>query len=50
MVNNATVKATDSTNPKTGDNVKLGAAAAILAVAVVGFGAVVVINKKKGVQ
>lgn len=50
MVNNATVKATDSTNPKTGDNVKLGAAAAILAVAVVGFGAVVVINKKKGVR
>ena len=50
MVNNATVKATDSTNPKTGDNVKLGVAAAILAVAVVGFGAVVVINKKKGVR
>lgn len=50
MVNNATVKATDSTNPKTGDNVKLGAAAAILAVAVVGFGAVIVVNKKKGVR
>ena len=48
MVNNATVKATDSTNPKTGDNVRMGAAAAVLAVAVVGFGAVTVINKKKG--
>lgn len=48
MVNNVTQKATDSTNPKTGDDVKLGVAAAVLAVAVVGFGAVIVINKKKG--
>ena len=50
MVNNVTQKATDSTNPKTGDDVKLGVAAAVLAVAVVGFGAAIVIKKKKGVQ
>lgn len=50
MVNNVTQKATDSTNPKTGDNAKLGVAVAVLAVAVVGFGAAIVIKKKKGVQ
>ena len=50
MVNNVTQKATDSTNPKTGDDAKLGVAAAVLAVAVVGFGAAIVIKKKKGVQ
>ena len=50
MVNNVTQKATDSTNPKTGDDVKLGVAVAVLAVAVVGFGAAIVIKKKKGVQ
>ena len=50
MVNNVTQKAADSTNPKTGDDVKLGVAAAVLAVAVVGFGAAIVIKKKKGVQ
>ena len=50
MVNNVTQKATDSTNPKTGDDVKLGVAAAVLAVAVVGFGVAIVIKKKKGVQ
>ena len=50
MVNGVTTKATDPSNPKTGDNVKLGVAAAVLAVAVVGFGAVTVVNKKKGVQ
>lgn len=50
MVNNVTQKATDSTNPKTGDDAKLGVAVAVLAVAVVGFGAAIVIKKKKGVQ
>ena len=50
MVNGVSTKTTDSTNPKTGDTAKLGVAAAVLAVAVVGFGAVTVINKKKGVQ
>ena len=50
MVNGVTTKTTDPSNPKTGDNVKLGVAAAVLAVAVVGFGAVTVVNKKKGVQ
>ena len=48
MVNGVTTKTTDPSNPKTGDSVKLGVAAAVLAVAVVGFGAVIVINKKKG--
>lgn len=50
MVNGVTTKTTDPSNPKTGDNVKLGVAAAVLAVAVVGFGAVTVVNKKKGVR
>lgn len=50
MVNGVTTKTTDSTNPKTGDTAKLGVAAAVLAVAVVGFGAVIVVNKKKGIQ
>ena len=50
MVNGVSTKTGDSTNPKTGDTAKLGVAAAVLAVAVVGFGAVTVINKKKGVQ
>ena len=50
MVNNVTQKAADSTNPKTGDDAKLGVAVAVLAVAVVGFGAAIVIKKKKGVQ
>lgn len=50
MVNNVNVKTADSSNPKTGDTAKLGVAAAVLAVAVVGFGAVTVVNKKKGVQ
>lgn len=48
MVNGVTTKTTDPSNPKTGDSAKLGVAAAVLAVAVVGFGAVIVINKKKG--
>lgn len=48
MVNGVTTKTTDPSNPKTGDSAKLGVAAAVLAVAVVGFGAVTVINKKKG--
>lgn len=48
MVNGITTKTTDPSNPKTGDSAKLGVAAAVLAVAVVGFGAVIVINKKKG--
>ena len=50
MVNGVTTKTSDSTNPKTGDTAKLGVAAAVLAVAVVGFGAVIVVNKKKGVR
>lgn len=50
MVNNANIKSSDPSNPKTGDTAKLGVAAAVLAVAVVGFGAVTVVNKKKGVQ
>ena len=48
MVNGVTTKTTDPSNPKTGDSAKLGVAAAVLAVAVVGFGAVIVVNKKKG--
>ena len=48
MFNGVTTKTTDPSNPKTGDSAKLGVAAAVLAVAVVGFGAVIVINKKKG--
>ena len=48
MVNGVTTKTTDPSNPKTGDSAKLGVAVAVLAVAVVGFGAVIVINKKKG--
>ena len=50
MVNGVTTKTADSTNPKTGDTAKLGVAAAVLAVAVVGFGAAIVVNKKKGVR
>ena len=50
MVNGVTTKTADSTNPKTGDTAKLGVAAAVLAVAVVGFGAVIVVNKKKGIR
>ena len=50
MVNGVTIKTADSTNPKTGDTAKLGVAAAVLAVAVVGFGAVIVVNKKKGIR
>ena len=50
MVNGVTTKTSDSTNPKTGDTAKLGVAAAVLAVAVVGFGVVIVVNKKKGVR
>ena len=50
MVNGVTTKTSDSTNPTTGDTAKLGVAAAVLAVAVVGFGAVIVVNKKKGVR
>lgn len=48
MVNGVTTKTTDPSNPKTGDSAKLGVAAAVLAVAVVGFGAVIVVNKQKG--
>ena len=48
MVNGVTTKTTDPSNPKTGDSAKLGVAAAVLAVAVVVFGAVIVVNKKKG--
>lgn len=48
MVNGVTTKTTDPSNPKTGDSAKLGVATAVLAVAVVGFGAVIVVNKKKG--
>ena len=50
MVNGVTIKTADSSNPKTGDTAKLGVAAAVLAVAVVGFGAVIVVNKKKGIR
>ena len=49
MVNGVTTKTADPSNPKTGDSAKLGVAAAVLAVAVVGFGAVIVVNKKKGI-